>query len=81
MSEEEKHITVAQLIEWLKTQDQEAWVEVVRKVEGRSYNGDSAEAVWFDPENHSNYTDFRGNQFVKPDAPNYNRRHLLLGEL
>jgi len=37
--------------------------------------------VKFNPENQDlfNYTDFRGNQFIPPDAPHFNKRVLLLG--
>lgn len=66
-------MTVAELIEWLKTQDQEAEVTVVNPQSGGN-NG-----TLFDPEHHAYYTDFRGNQFVRSDEPYYNKRYLELG--
>ena len=73
--------TVSDLIRWLQTQDQGALVEVVQHTSGRGYydQGGNATEVAFDP-SLTTYTDFRGNQFVKPDAPYYNTRTLLLGE-
>ena len=75
---------VRELIQWLAAfEDQDADVEVVQHKSGRDYyeQGGTARAVAFDPEKYAEYTDFRDNQFVKPDAPYYNTRTLLLGEL
>lgn len=78
-------MTVADLIEWLKTQDQGATVQVVKhSSHGASYyeQGGTATVVEFDPTDvtHHDYTDFRENQYVKPDAAYFNQRYLLLGE-
>ena len=75
-------LTVAEFIEWLKTQDQEAIVQTIRHKEGTGWDdqGGSAEVVDFSPETTSEYTDFRGNRLVKPSAPYYNKRFLLIGE-
>ena len=74
-------MTVAELIEWLKTQDQGATVEVLKAERGRSYDGgDYCFTVEFTAE-MSTYSDMRGNQFVKPEASYFNKRTLLLGEL
>lgn len=77
-------MTVAQFIEWLKTQDQEAIVQVVLHSSKGSYyeQGGTATYMEFDPTNpnHHEYTDFRGNQFVKPNDPHFDQRYLLLGE-
>ena len=61
-------MTVSQLIEWLKTQDQDATVEVVQhKSEGGYYQqGGTVRIVQFSPE-LSEYTDTRGNIFITPD--------------
>lgn len=84
-------MNVAQMIEWLKTQDQEAIVGVVYHTSGSSYydQGGNATSVEFDPNagvyseggDQWDYKDFRGNQFVKEDAPYYNKRYLRLGGL
>lgn len=70
---------VKDFIEWLQTQDQEAIVEVVVRHESRGYGGDSFTVEPFNVEEHSYYTDMRGNPFVKEDAPHYNRRSLEIG--
>jgi hypothetical protein len=72
-------MTVAELIEWLKTQDQGATVEVLVGKRGRSYEGDRYYFSEFRPV-LSNYTDFRGNPHVKPNSPYFNSRILELGE-
>lgn len=76
---------VAEFIEWLKTQDQGAIVEVIYHTRGTGYydQGGNATAESFDPENsgHWYYTDFRGCQFVKEDAPHFDKRFLCLGGL
>lgn len=83
-------MTVAEMIEWLKTQDQEAIVRVVKHSNRDSYymQGGSVEEIDFDPnpgpdtyDGTFQYTDFRDNPFVKPDAPHYNQRFLLLGRV
>ncbi len=72
---------VRELIELLKTQDQEADVFVVENSSTSGYysQGGIAEEVLFNPEIHLEYTDFRGNQFVTPDKEYFNARQLLLG--
>lgn len=74
-------MTVVELIEWLKTQDQGAIVEVVVHTVGNNYyqQGGSATTAPFDPDKHVEYTDFRGNQFMRPGDSWYNQRILLLG--
>jgi hypothetical protein len=75
---------VKELVEWLSAfGDQDADVEVVRHTNGSGYydQGGNASQVKFDPAYHAEYTDMRGNQFVKPDAPHYNARTLLLGAM
>lgn len=81
-------MTVSELIEWLKTQDQDAIVQVVQHTTGKGYydQGGNASVVDFTTEPCEpycflfDYTDFRDNQFVKSDAPHFNQRYLLLGE-
>lgn len=79
---------VREFIEWLKTQDQEAIVEVLVHTDGTGYydQGGNCSAEDFNPSDkeygcarHFEYTDFRGNQFVKEDNPVYNKRYLQLG--
>ena len=74
-------MNVAELIEWLKTQDQEAIVEVL--------TSESVGCHWnvrvethreaFRPDEHADYMDFRGNPFVSRAQSHYNRRYLFLG--
>lgn len=83
-------MNVKEMIEWLQTQDQEAIVQVYcigsggmytqmgepRTVDFRiDYKGnqyDTCGDLW-------EYTDFRGNRYVKEDAEHYNKRYLMLG--
>jgi len=72
---------VSELIEWLKTQDQGATVEVVVHSSSGAYylQGGTARLRDFDPAKHVEYTDMRGSQYVTPDMPYFNQRTLLLG--
>lgn len=75
-------MTVKELAEWLQSfPDQEATVEVVVHEDGTGYydQGGWCSTRIFNPEEHAEYTDMRGNQFVKPSEPYYNARTLLLG--
>jgi ribosomal protein L31 len=75
-------MTVSELIEWLKTQDQGATVQVVTIGKSPTYESfGPAELVHLDvtDADHVDYTDFRGNQFVKEGAHHFNQRYLLLG--
>ena len=69
-------MTVSELITWLQTQDQGATVEVVVS----EYRDWSRDAGWrtFDPAEHSDYSDMRGNQFAV-GKPYENSRTLYLG--
>lgn len=71
-------MVVSELIEWLKTQDQGATVDVVRGLRGREWEGDSYCQVEFSPGELSEYIDMRGNQFAV-GTPSENSRTLLLG--
>jgi hypothetical protein len=73
---------VSEFIEWLKTQDQDAIVEIVVHKTGKGYydQGGTAGTSDFDPTKHVEICDMRGNQFVTPDKPYYNRVSILLGE-
>lgn len=76
-------MTVREMIEWLKTQDQDAEVEVLMKESGCGWDsGDYVTTVTFDASNRDlwDYTDFRGNPHVKPDEPYYGKRYLKLGD-
>ena len=73
---------VSEFIEWLKSQDQCATVEVI--VQGdpetyQSYGRCETELLDVENDDHIEYTDFRGNQFVKEDSPHFNKRYLKLG--
>jgi len=73
---------VSELIEWLKTQDQGAIVEVIVQGESeiyQSYGRCETEPLNVENDDHIEYTDFRGNQFVKNDSPHFGKRYLKLG--
>ncbi len=71
---------VAEFIEWLKTQDQEAIVEcVVHESNGSYYEQGGTCTTEEFTEELSEYTDFRGNEYVKSSQPYYNKRYLLVG--
>ena len=81
-------MNVAEFRDWLLTQDQEAIVEVLHHSSGTGYydQGGTVTTEEFDPSKeyygcskHHEYTDFRGNQFVKEDHPCYGKRILQLG--
>jgi len=83
-------MTVAEFAAWLlELPDQEATVMVVKHSQSSSRygQGGTVEEVEFNPEPGKDseysgtfdYTDWRTNQFVKPDAPHYGQRHLTLG--
>ena len=66
-------MTVAELREWLATQDQEAIVQVL------TADGECSNWGEFDPVNYSTYFDFRNNSFVEESDPKKNVRFLELG--
>jgi hypothetical protein len=73
---------VSEFIEWLKTQDQGAVVEVIVQSEPalyQAYGKCVAECLDIENDDHIEYTDFRGNGFVKKDSDCFNRRYLTLG--
>jgi len=73
---------VKELIEWLKAfEDQDADVLIVEHKSGRGHyeQGGTASEQAFDPDQHAEYTDMRGNQFVTPGASYENKRTILLG--
>jgi hypothetical protein len=75
-------MTVREMAAWLATfEDQDAIVHVLDHNSSGSYyaQGGTCQEVEFDPEVHTEYTDMRGNLFVSPDAPYYNRRTLMIG--
>ncbi len=62
-------------------EDQDADIEVVEHSDGSGYydqGGNCTEAP-FNKDEHLEYIDMRGNPHVKPDAPYYNKRTLLIG--
>ena len=70
---------VKDFIDWLKTQDQEAELEILVRIEGCGYNGDSFRRQSFDFNEHQEYIDFRGNRFVKSSDEFFNKRFLFIG--
>ena len=72
---------VSEFIQWLQQfPDQGATVEVLVNSPG-SYctQGGVTASEKFDPEQHVEYTDMRGNPFTPADAPYKDSRTLLLG--
>jgi hypothetical protein len=77
-------MTVRQMIEWMSTfEDQDAIVEVVCHSNDGGYyeQGGTAQTEEFNPDSHVEYTDHRGNQFIKETDPYYNRRSVVFGIL
>lgn len=75
---------VRELVKWLSEfEDQDAEVQIVKHLSAGGYyeQGGTASVELFDPEMHSEYSDLRGNPFIHSDAPYYNSRTLLLGEI
>ena len=62
-------------------EDQDADVFVIEHYCGTSYydQGGNVKEVKFNKDDHFEYVDFRGNQFVKPEDSYFNARTLLLG--
>lgn len=71
---------VREFIDFLRQQDQEAIVQVVRGERSRHWNGDSYSVVTFDAELYLEYTDLRGNPGINEQHALYGKRFLLLGE-
>ena len=72
---------VHELISWLQAfEDQDAVVKVLHCEGGHGVyaQGGVTQAVTFDHELHTDYTDFRDNQFAR-SQPWWNERTLLLG--
>ena len=69
---------VRELIEWLQSQDQDATEIVLKGSRARAWEGDSYLWVDFDPNEHAEYTDMRGNKLAK-GQPYENDRTLSLG--
>ena len=69
-------MTVSEMIAWLQNQDQGATVEVVVS----EYRGWSRDAGWraFDPAEHADYSDMRGNPHAV-GQPHENSRTLYIG--
>ena len=75
-------MTVREMAAWLATfENQDSIVRVLDHNTYGSYyeQGGTCQEVEFDPEVHTEYVDMRGNKFVRPDAPYYNHRTLLIG--
>lgn len=74
---------VHELAAWLQAfPDQDAEVQVFEHKDGGGYymQGGSVRRVPFDPETMTEYTDFRGSSWVKPEDGYYNKRYLFLGD-
>ena len=74
-------MTVRQMIEWMSTfEDQDAIVEVVCHNDGGYYQqGGTITTEQFNPQEHVEYIDFRGNRFVGETNSHYNRRYVVFG--
>ncbi len=71
---------VAEFIKWLEAQDQEAVVECVVHDDLGSYYEQGGICITKEfTEELSEYTDFRGNEYIKSSQPHYNKRYLLVG--
>lgn len=70
---------VKELIEYLKTQDQEAIVELEVSEDSGGYGGCVSSVIDLDADKHIEYIDMRGNPYVKPEALYYNKRYLRFG--
>lgn len=70
---------VSEFIEWLKTQDQGATVEILCGERSSGYEGDSYHKEDFDSTKHVEYTDMRGNPFAVGKSYE-NSRSLFIGE-
>ena len=70
--------TVAQLIEFLQTQDQGAEVNVLKATEV-PYQGYDVEFGPLDLTEDVDYIDLRGNPHVLSGQPSYGKRYLELG--
>ncbi len=72
-------MTVSEMIEWLKTQDQGATVYILIEKRGGSWQPNWVTNVPFDPAEHSDYIDMRGNPHAV-GKPYENDRTLYLGQ-
>lgn len=81
-------MTVSEFIEWLKTMPQDAEVNVLCHDSHGDYctQGGTCSEIPFIKESDDNgnecfsFTDFNGNQFVKPDSRYYNKKFLTIGK-
>ncbi len=71
-------MNVREMIEWLKTQPQDAVVEVVCTEAGRGRIEMSSTTETFKPE-LSEFYDWSGNKYIKESDPHFNKRVLTLG--
>lgn len=71
-------MTVAEMIQWLQTQDEGATLCVLKRQTSYGYGGDWYAWVDFDPVEHSEYIDMRGNNYAN-GKPYENERTLYLG--
>lgn len=79
-------MNVSEMIEWLKTQPQDAIVEVLCHDDNGGYytQGGTCSTIEFTIEvvNYNccfELTDLTTNPLIKPDSPAYNKKYLLLG--
>lgn len=73
---------VRELVEWLAAfEDQDAIVEVIQVESGTGHydQGGTSRVVEFNPAQHTDYIDLRGNRFADPLGVTADRRSLLLG--
>jgi len=79
-------VTVAEFRKWLEQFPDDAEVLVAVQQEASGYQS-FGEIKFEEPELDKahlgkgwEYVDFKGNQFVKPDAPHFGKRFLYIGE-
>jgi hypothetical protein len=70
-------MSVAEFIEYLKAQPQDAIVQVLCRVPGRGYEGDTVKWRDFKPEEHGYMIDLTNCDFQTPER---RLRYLELGE-
>lgn len=71
----------AEFQKWLDQFPEDTEIEVMMQAPDGSWHTGEVEAKQFDAtnEDHFEYTDFNGNQFVNPNESYYNKRFLTLG--
>ena len=74
-------MNIREFKEFINQFPDDATVEVFEMVD-EGYSGSYIRVIEFKGEEYQDYEyiDFTGNQFVKPDAPHYNKRFIRFGK-